>query len=36
MYLSHEDENGVIMEYRSNRLGFSHYLIGESKLLDKN
>lgn len=29
MYLEEEDENGVVLVYRSNRLGFTYYLMGK-------
>lgn len=28
MYITHEDDNGVILVYRSSRQGFTHYLMG--------
>lgn len=29
MYLTHEDEKGVVLVYRSNRVGFTYYLMGK-------
>lgn len=29
MYITHMDEKGVILVYRSSRVGFTHYLIGK-------
>lgn len=32
MYLEHEDESGVVLVYRSNRAGFTYYLMGQYKV----
>lgn len=35
MYITHEDEKGVVLVYRSSRQGFTHYLMGMDKLTHK-